>query len=133
MVVHNLEVKPHHTYAVSKLGVLIHNRAMRNARTDLPSLDSTGKVHGRLPGRKELSQYTDDELGQLRGDLQTSVQTRFKKNIKLGHDKAHAPALGAPYCGPAAYWVCRILGFALRSGHPGFRHWIWLVPKGAMP
>ncbi|WP_198043783.1 RHS repeat domain-containing protein [Ketobacter nezhaii] len=61
----------------------------KKARKELPSLDSTGKVHGELPRPKDLKNYSNEELTQLKGELGESVQQRIKINIELGSDKAH--------------------------------------------
>lgn len=56
---------------------------------NLPALDSTGKVHGKLPKRQDLDKYSPDELSQLQDELRQSVKQRIRKNIELGSDKAH--------------------------------------------
>lgn len=55
----------------------------------LPSLDSTGKVHGILPKVKDLSKFSKEELEILRDQLKQSVQQRIKVTSKLGRDKGH--------------------------------------------
>jgi hypothetical protein len=52
-------------------------------------LDRTGKVHGELPRPKDLKNYSREELSQLKGELDKSVQQRIRKNIELGSDKPH--------------------------------------------
>lgn len=61
----------------------------RGNKTELPSLDSTGKVHGKLPSSQELKNYSREELEILYKELQQSVKQRIKKNIELGSDAGH--------------------------------------------
>ncbi len=87
--VYNFEVAGFHTYFVSDLGLLVHNSC------PLPSLDSTGKVHGDLPKPESLSRYSRDELSQLGSELKQSVQERIRKTAELGRDRAHGQRQGA--------------------------------------
>src|SRR5262249_13010867 len=66
--VYNIEVAAAHTYFVGRLGTWVHNKPMRNPRTPLPTLDQTGKVHGKLPLPHEIENYTVDELMHLQAD-----------------------------------------------------------------
>lgn len=58
-------------------------------RPELPSLDRTGKVHGKLPRPKDFGRYSREELRQLHGELKTSVRTRIRRTVDLGPDRAH--------------------------------------------
>ena len=60
----------------------------------LPKLDSTGKVHGKLPKAKDLGKYSKEELQILRQELKASVQQRIKVTSRLGRDKAHGQRQG---------------------------------------
>ena len=62
---------------------------------ELPVLDSTGKVHGELPKPADLGRYSPDDLRQLQGDLEQSVQERIRKTSDLGPDRAHGQRQGA--------------------------------------
>lgn len=53
------------------------------------SLDSTGKVHGKLPDIKRLAQYDPYELSQLLSELKRSVQKRIEITVKMGADHGH--------------------------------------------
>jgi len=57
--------------------------------SDLPGLDITGKVHGRLPRRPDFSKYSRDQLEQLLRELKKSVRERIRKNAELGRHKPH--------------------------------------------
>jgi hypothetical protein len=57
---------------------------------ELPKLDATGKVHGKLPDVKDLGRYHAEDLAALRGELQQSVQKRIEKDVELGSDFGHA-------------------------------------------
>ena len=48
-----------------------------------------GKVHGTLPKAGELRRYSPDELRQLKGELELSVQERIRKNVERGPDIPH--------------------------------------------
>ncbi|WP_437811151.1 RHS repeat-associated core domain-containing protein [Sorangium sp. So ce1078] len=60
------------------------------ALPELPKLDATGKVHGKLPQVKDLGRYGADDLIQLRNELQVSVQKRIEVTVKKGSDFGHA-------------------------------------------
>jgi hypothetical protein len=87
--VYGLEVDGYHTYFVGESSVWVHNKSKAD-NLDLPSLDGTGKVHGKLPGAGDLGQYSKEELRQLLAELKASVQQRIQTNIQKGSDKAHA-------------------------------------------
>lgn len=53
-------------------------------------LDATGKVHGKLPHVKDLKGYDAGDLGRLRDQLKTSVQTRTKATVKKGSNFGHS-------------------------------------------
>jgi hypothetical protein len=84
--VYNIEVEDWHTYYVSKNMVLVHN----TCKKQLPSLDSTGKVHGELPRPQDIGDYSHEELQILYDELRISVQTRIQYNTRLGSDPGHA-------------------------------------------
>ena len=67
--------------------MLVHNDC-------LPSLDTTGKVHGALPQVKDLSKYTRDQLLQFRNDLKASVKKRIETTVKHGRDRPHGQRQG---------------------------------------
>jgi hypothetical protein len=46
-------------------------------------------VHGNLPKPKDLGRYSPDELQQLTGELEQSVQERVRKTVELGPHKPH--------------------------------------------
>lgn len=89
-VTYNLEVADFHTYYATKLNLLVHNcGGSKGSSPELPALDSTGKVHGKLPNPGDLGKYSSDELRQLQSELRQSVQERIRKTIELGSDRAH--------------------------------------------
>jgi len=90
--VFNLEIEGDHSYFVGADGVWVHNDC---GRTELPALDSTGKVHGALPRPQDLGQYGADELAALRDDLEQSVQQRIGNNVLFGPDLGHGERQGA--------------------------------------
>jgi RsiW-degrading membrane proteinase PrsW (M82 family) len=51
-------------------------------------LDSTGKVHGRLPNRVP-DHWTRSDLNELAADLRTSIRNRNLEQIRLGEDGPH--------------------------------------------
>jgi len=57
--------------------------------TELPALDSTGKVHGLLPTTQDLARYTIDELETLAKELKQSVPRRIEVTNRLGSDPGH--------------------------------------------
>jgi LysM repeat protein len=57
---------------------------------DLPVLDHTRKLHGKLPVGREWTKYSREELEQLVLDLSESVKTRLRANQQLGLDPGHA-------------------------------------------
>ncbi len=61
---------------------------------DLPVLDRTGKVHGKLPKQEDFGRFAREDLMRLRDQLSTSVKTRIRLNSKLP-DKAHGQRQGA--------------------------------------
>lgn len=65
------------------------NIMMNGGPNDLPSIDSTGKVHGELPSLKDCCEYDPDDLRILLGELEQSVRERIRKNIQLGNHKPH--------------------------------------------
>lgn len=69
-------------------------KSSRRSKPDLPTLDRTGKVHGDLPSPQDLSNYSPDELSQLRDELEISVKERTRKNIEKGRDRAHGARQG---------------------------------------
>jgi Pretoxin HINT domain len=60
--------------------VLVHNCNIR--------LDSTGKVHGELPGYVP-SDMTTEQMEELESDLQQSISTRQAEQDALGEDGPH--------------------------------------------
>ncbi|MEE9327872.1 MAG: hypothetical protein V3U71_11320 [Cocleimonas sp.] len=42
-----------------------------------------------MPRPKDLSNFSNGDLSNLRNELKQSVQQRIRKNIQLGSDKAH--------------------------------------------
>jgi RHS repeat-associated protein len=63
--------------------------AARKDASPLPGRDETGKVHGDLPERKDLSKYSPDELRQFQGELKGSVERRIRRTAELGPEKKH--------------------------------------------
>ena len=61
---------------------------------DLPVLNRTGKVHGKLPKPQDFGRFAREDLMRLRDQLSTSVKTRIRLNSKLP-DKAHGQRQGA--------------------------------------
>ncbi|WP_242166346.1 RHS repeat-associated core domain-containing protein [Lysobacter sp. M15] len=57
---------------------------------ELPSLDSTGKVHGALPNVRDLGRYDASDLKSLKGDLEKSVQKRIEVTVQKGSDYGHS-------------------------------------------
>ena len=66
--------------------MLVHNY---KSGSDLPTRDSTGKVHGDLPSPGDLKDYSPDDLKFLYEDLKKSVQQRINKNVEFGYDRGH--------------------------------------------
>jgi hypothetical protein len=62
--------------------IFFESKTGKDTLPDLPSLDSTGKVHGDLPKSKDLNRYSNDELIILRDELKQSVQERIRKNTE---------------------------------------------------
>ena len=60
----------------------------------LPSRDSTGKVHGKLPTPQELEYYDSEELEQFKDELIGSIEERIRKTIELGSDRGHGQRQG---------------------------------------
>lgn len=61
----------------------------------LPALDSTGKVHGKLPKMSDLKKLSKDDLIILKEELIKSVQKRIEKTSELGRDRGHGQRQGA--------------------------------------
>ena len=59
------------------------------------ALDSTGKVHGKLPDVKDLGRYDADDLARLRDELQDSVQKRIEVTVQKGADFGHNDRVAA--------------------------------------
>ncbi|MBV9156363.1 MAG: PAAR domain-containing protein [Acidobacteriaceae bacterium] len=57
-------------------------------RPRLPELDATGKVHGELPDYVP-SNWTRDQLGDLKSDLEKSIEFRKQEQVQLGEDGPH--------------------------------------------
>ncbi|WP_306826863.1 RHS repeat-associated core domain-containing protein [Catenuloplanes nepalensis] len=88
VMAYNLTVENLHTYFVlaGPTPVLVHNFGC-----DVPTLDSTGKVHGELPpGNRVPSHWTVEELEQLESELVMSIKRRKEVNSDLGLDYGHA-------------------------------------------
>ncbi len=69
-------------------------KSSKNAKK-LPSLDSTGKVHGDLPTPGDLSKYGREDLRILKTDLEKSVQRRIEVTSKKGRDRGHGQRQGS--------------------------------------
>jgi hypothetical protein len=112
--VYNMCVQEYHTYFVGHqiwgFAAWSHNACLQRGRrsgrpnapnapsrqaADLPSLDSTGKVHGLLPHPDDFGQYQPDELAQLQRELKQSVQERIRQTAALGRDRGHGQRQGA--------------------------------------
>ena len=65
------------------------------SKNSLPTIDATGKVHGKLPETKDFPKYSKDDLRQLLKELKQSVQKRIEVTTKLGRDRAHGQRQGA--------------------------------------
>jgi hypothetical protein len=64
---------------------------------DVPGLDGTGKIHTGpegLPGHVP-SDWTPEDLEQIRDDLQTSIQKRQAEQAALGEDPGHRARINA--------------------------------------
>lgn len=59
------------------------------------ALDSTGKVHGKLPEVKDLKQYDIEELQRLQSELKISIQTRIDATVRLGADYGYSARISA--------------------------------------
>ena len=88
--VYNLTVASAHTYAVSAAGILVHNMGGSRTLPDLPAVDSTGKVHGKIPTLQELKLHESDELDFFREQLSQSIQRRKEVTGQLGSDAGHS-------------------------------------------
>jgi hypothetical protein len=106
--VYNMCVADYHTYFIGDqiwgFAVWSHNMGLcsKTGKTapnkqvkDLPSLDSTGKVHGELPRPKDLGNYSAQDLRNLKDELMQSVQERIRKTEQLGRDRSHGQRQGA--------------------------------------
>ena len=62
---------------------------------ELPSLDSTGKVHGDLPHPKDFGKYSPEDLRRVQDELRQSVQERIRKTDELGRHRPHGQRQGA--------------------------------------
>ncbi|MEM6272611.1 MAG: RHS repeat-associated core domain-containing protein [Bacteroidota bacterium] len=60
---------------------------------DIPALDHTGKLHGKLPKRSEWANYSKEDLEILLGDLKKSVVKRDQVNKSMGVDYGHSRRL----------------------------------------
>lgn len=67
--------------------ILVHN-----SNCEPPGVDSTGKVHGKIPSYIP-SNWTKEQLEQLEADLEQSIRTRKQGLIDLGEDAAHSRRL----------------------------------------
>ncbi len=77
-----------HGYSVFDIARNSLSRVHKLNSSRLPSLDKSGKVHGKLPKREDFYKYSLDDLRQLLRELKQSVQMRIKRNSELGVDKA---------------------------------------------
>ena len=79
--------------AIAKAAESAARKCEKDARAkeppELPLLDATGKVHGRLPEVEDFDRYAPEDLEKLSEELQQSVQERIQKTNDLGSDKAH--------------------------------------------
>lgn len=66
----------------------------KKKEAELPGLDRSGKVHGRLPDRKDLSNYSKDDLKKFQTDLKASIKERIQKTTELGREKKHGERQG---------------------------------------
>ena len=107
VLVYNLEVDDFHSYFVGDVPVLVHNSY--GGKEPLPSVDSTGKVHGKLPTPDELKNYSKEELTEFCKDLENSVRKRIEKNIELGPDPGHGERQHAEQ--QLIHTIRKILGF----------------------
>ena len=57
------------------------------ASDELPSRDTTGKVHGDLPKAEDIERYSAEELEHFRTELEHSVDERIRKTVQLGSEK----------------------------------------------
>jgi hypothetical protein len=77
-----------HGYSVFDIARNSLSRVHQLNSSRLPSLDKSGKAHGKLPKREDFYKYSFDDLRQLLKELKQSVQMRIKRNSVLGVDKA---------------------------------------------
>jgi hypothetical protein len=61
---------------------------------NLPSLDSTGKVHGELPRSEDLDNHSPEDLRKLQDELRQSVGERIRTTEELGPDRGHGQRQG---------------------------------------
>ncbi len=59
------------------------------------ALDASGKVHGKLPGAKDLGKYGVDDLARLRDELKQSVQRRIEVTVQKGATTGHNDRIAA--------------------------------------
>lgn len=85
---YNLTVEGIHTYHVGDDAILVHNTC--GGLVPAAGLDGAGKVHGPLPRPADLAKFDRESLVVLRGQLETSVQTRIAKTVELGSDYGHS-------------------------------------------
>lgn len=76
-------------------GITSEVNAAKRTTNALPTLDSTGKVHGTLPKVKDLGKYSKEDLQILLKELRQSVQRRIEVTSKMGRDRGHGQRQGA--------------------------------------
>ncbi len=102
VLVYNFHVLGAKNYFIAgangEMSVLVHNGSAqkpKKADDDLPTLDPTGKVHGKLPKPEDLRQYSKEELEQLMRELNQSVQERIRQTNIHGADAGHSARIAA--------------------------------------
>ena len=95
LTAYNFEVEGFHTYAVGEDAIWVHNacdprqrRRPVNGGPELPELDSTGKVHGKLPTHVPDG-WRKEQLEDLREQLIESIKTRRREQWTKVPDREH--------------------------------------------
>jgi len=60
---------------------------------DLPHVDSTGRLHGRIPKPQDFGKYSKDELEQLLDEARRSAPERLREFIGKGRQGGHGDRL----------------------------------------
>ena len=82
--------------AGSALGDYLSDMCMSSSDKpgDLPTIDSTGRVHGDVPPPEDLKNHSSEDLKALRDALSDSVQERIENAVDFGRDLPHGQRQG---------------------------------------